>query len=68
MLSLVLILVLVGVCLYLFNNYVPAPASFKNILNVVVIIFVAFWLLSVFGILGTSIAPLHFHHLHLLNR
>ena len=48
----VIVLVVVGVILYLINNYIPMAGSIKSILNAVVIIVVVLWLLSVFGLIG----------------
>jgi hypothetical protein len=50
--SLVIVLVVVGVILYLINNYIPMDNKIKKILNAVVIIVVILWLLQAFGILG----------------
>ena len=51
LIQLILVLVVVGVLLWLVNNYIPMAASIKNILNIVVIIVVILWLLRVFGVL-----------------
>jgi hypothetical protein len=51
--NLVIILVVVGVLLWLVNNYIPMDRKIKSILNVVVVIAVVIWLLSVFGIIGS---------------
>ena len=48
----VVVLVVVGVILWLINNYIPMAGSIKSILNAVVIIAVVLWLLSVFGLIG----------------
>ncbi len=53
LISLVVVLVVVGVILWLINNYIPMDGKIKSILNVVVIIVVAIWLLQSFGILGS---------------
>lgn len=52
LMTLVITLVVVGVILWLVNNYIPMDGTIKRILNVVVIIVVILWLLSVFGILS----------------
>ena len=52
LLSIVIALVVVGVALYLINNYVPMASSIKTILNVVVVIVVCIWLLQSFGVMG----------------
>lgn len=48
LISLVVVLVVVGVALYLINNYVPMDPKIKKILNVAVIIFVLLWLALTF--------------------
>jgi hypothetical protein len=45
-------LVVVGVVLWVINSYIPMQATIKKILNVVVVIAVIIWLLSVFGLIG----------------
>ena len=57
LISLIVTLVVVGVGLWLINNYIPMDGKIKTILNVVVVIVVVLWLLSVFGLLG-SLPPL----------
>jgi 1-acyl-sn-glycerol-3-phosphate acyltransferase len=52
LISLVISLVVVGVLLWLANAYIPMDGKIKKILNVVVVICVVAWLLSVFGVLG----------------
>jgi len=46
------LLVVVGVVLYLINNYVPMAAPIKTIINVVVVLAVCIWLLRVTGIVN----------------
>ena len=53
LINLVIILVVVGVILWVINNYIPMDRKIKNILNVVVVIVVIIWLLSVFGVIGS---------------
>jgi hypothetical protein len=52
LISLIIGLAIVGVLLWLVNNYLPMEPRIKQILNIVVIIAVVLWLLNVFGILG----------------
>ncbi len=52
LINLVLTLVVVGVILWLINNYIPMDGTIKKILNVVVVIAVVLWLLTAFGVLG----------------
>ena len=48
----IVVLIVVGVILWLINNYIPMAGSIKSILNAVVVIVVVLWLLSVFGLIG----------------
>jgi hypothetical protein len=50
LLNLVVVLIVVGVALWLVNNYIPMASSIKSILNVVVVVFVCVWLLQATGI------------------
>ncbi|MBU2752452.1 hypothetical protein HF669_04195 [Acidithiobacillus thiooxidans] len=50
LIHIVLVLIVVGVLLWLVNNYIPMASSIKSILNLVVVVAVILWLLSVFGI------------------
>jgi hypothetical protein len=53
LIHLIIILVVVGVILWLINNYIPMDRRIKSILNIVVVIAVIIWLLSVFGVIGS---------------
>lgn len=53
LIGLVLTLVVVGVLLWLLNNYVPMDGKIKQIINVVVVIVVVIWVLQAFGVLGS---------------
>jgi predicted membrane protein len=50
--NLVLALIIVGVALYLINRYIPMASSIKSILNVVVVVAVAVWVLQAVGLWG----------------
>ena len=50
LINLVIILVVVGVILWVINNYIPMDRRIKSILNLVVVIVVIVWLLGVFGV------------------
>jgi len=52
LIQLVIVLVVVGVILWVINNYIPMQSTIKQILNAVVVIVVVLWLLSVFGLIG----------------
>jgi hypothetical protein len=54
LIQIVLLLIIVGVVLWLINQYIPMAASIKSILNAVVVIAVIIWLLNVFGLLSTN--------------
>ena len=51
--TLVVILIIIGVLLWMVNNYLPMDGKIKSILNAVVVIAVVLWLLNVFGVLGS---------------
>lgn len=58
LIQLVVVLIVVGVLLWLVNNYIPMDRKIKKILNIVVVIAVVLWLLSVFG-LFSSMSTMH---------
>lgn len=53
LLSIIIVLIVVGILLWLVNNYIPMDGKIKGILNAVVVIVVVLWLLQVFGLLGS---------------
>jgi cation transporter-like permease len=53
LINLIIVLVVIGVILWLVNNYIPIDGKIKMVLNVVVLLVVLLWILSVFGILGS---------------
>jgi hypothetical protein len=53
LIGLVITLVVVGVLLWLINNYIPMDGKIKGIVNVVVVIVVVVWLLQATGLLGS---------------
>lgn len=52
LIGLIVVLVVVGLILYLVNNYIPMDSKIKMILNVIIVIAVVLWLLSAFGLLA----------------
>lgn len=50
LLQILLVLIVIGVLLWLVNQYIPMAGSIKSILNAVVVIGVVLWLLDVFGL------------------
>lgn len=53
LIGLLMTLVVVGVLLWLLNNYVPMDGKIKSIINGVVVIVVVVWLLQSFGVMGS---------------
>jgi len=51
LINVVIALIVVGVILWLINNYIPMDGKIKRILNAVVVVVVVLWLLQVFGVL-----------------
>ena len=54
LIQLVIVLVVIGVLLWLVNNYIPMDGKIKKILNGAVVICVVVWLLFAFGVLNHS--------------
>jgi hypothetical protein len=52
LINIVVVLIVVGVALWLINNYIPMARSIKSILNAVVIIAVVVWVLQAVGMWG----------------
>jgi hypothetical protein len=52
LIQLVVMLIVIGVLLWLVNNYIPMQGSIKRIMNGVVVIAVVLWLVNVFGLFG----------------
>ena len=53
LIGLIVTLVVVGMLLWLVNNYVPMDGKIKSIVNVVVVIVVVIWVLQSVGLLGS---------------
>jgi len=51
--TIIIVIVVVGIILWLINNYIPMQRTIKNILNVVVVIVLVIWLLKAFGVLDS---------------
>jgi hypothetical protein len=54
LLNVAITLIVIGILLWLVNNYIPMDGKIKSILNAVVVICVVVWLLFAFGILHHS--------------
>ena len=46
--SLLIVLVIVGVCLYLVETYIPLSPPIKTLIRVVVVLVIVLWLLRLF--------------------
>lgn len=53
LINIIVVLIVVGVLLWLVNNYIPMDGKIKSILNAVVVICVILWLLQAFGVIGS---------------
>jgi hypothetical protein len=58
LISIVVTLIVVGVLLWLVNNYILMDGQIKRLLNAVVVISTVIWLLNAFGVLN-SIRGVH---------
>ena len=56
LINVVVALIVVGVLLWLINQYIPMDHKIKSILNAVVVIAVVLWLLSAFGLFNSASA------------
>jgi hypothetical protein len=54
LIQLVIALVIVGLILWLVQQFLPVPPVFKSAIYAIVVIILILWLLRVFGLLGTS--------------
>jgi hypothetical protein len=50
----VITLIVVGLLLWLINNYIPMQSTIKSIINIVVVLTVVLWLLHGYGIISSS--------------
>ena len=48
LISLILTLIVIGVLLWLINNYIPMDGKIKKIINVIVVVAVIIWVLGLF--------------------
>ena len=49
-LTIILTIIIVGLLLWVLNNYLPMDGKIKQILNIVVVLVLIIWLLKIFGI------------------
>lgn len=57
MISLILFLVILGLCLYLVKKYIPMDPTISTIITVVVVLCIVWWLLNIFGIQDIPLPP-----------
>ena len=55
MITLLVLLVIIGVCLYLVETYIPMSEPIRVVIRVVVVLFLLLYLLRVFGIVDIPV-------------
>jgi len=55
LLTIVITIVVVGVILWAINQLIPMAGNVKNVLNVVVVVFLVLWILQGFGFINTGL-------------
>lgn len=50
MIQILVVLVVIGLCLYLAEAYIPMSPPIQTVVRVVVVLFLILWLLQAFGI------------------
>ena len=58
MIALLVLLVVVGLCLYLIETYIPMDPVIKTVIRVVVVLCVVLYLLSAFGVVDMPVPRL----------
>jgi hypothetical protein len=58
MIQLLILLVIVGVCLYLVETYIPLSPPIRTVIRVVVVLIMILYLLQIFGIVGGGLPRL----------
>lgn len=53
--TIIIVLIIIGLALYLIENYIPMSQSIKAVLRVVVVLGLCLWLLNAFGIVNIPI-------------
>jgi hypothetical protein len=51
LISIIIIIAAIGVIMFAVNKYVPMAPNIKTLLNIVVVVILALWVLSLFGLL-----------------
>lgn len=55
MIHVVVVLIILGLCLYLVETYIPMSQPIKMVIRVVVVLLLVLWLLAAFGIADVPI-------------
>jgi len=55
LITIIVVLVILGLALYLLENYVPMSPPIKTIIRVIVVLFLALWLLQFIGVWNPGI-------------
>ena len=61
MLGILFTTLIIGVCLTLFQTYVPVAQPIKSLIVAIVVIILIFWILDATGIMGSG-PGLSYHH------
>ena len=57
LLQVIVVLIILGTCMYLVNTYLPIAQPIKTVINVLVVLVIVVWLLSLFGITTIHVGP-----------
>lgn len=55
MITMIIVLVVLGLCLYLVETYIPMSPPIQMVIRVVVVLFSCLWLLRAFGIVDVPL-------------
>lgn len=55
MIQVIVVLIVLGLCLYLAETYIPMSPPIATVLRIVVILFMILWLLSAFGVVDMPV-------------
>lgn len=58
LITLLIVIVICGVCLYLVETYVPMSPPIRTVLRVVVVLVLVLWLLQIFGVWDAKVPVL----------
>jgi hypothetical protein len=61
LIQLLIVLIVVGVCLWLVFTYIPMAPPIRTIITVVVVLVLCLWLLSLFGIGNIYVGGAPYH-------